>query len=74
MEDPPATDRGNSAESRGRALITVGQAKPLAHPAQDRCEQLHGRKLTTFADLEVHGGQFADPTARENEKGILKYK
>jgi 1-acyl-sn-glycerol-3-phosphate acyltransferase len=71
LEDHLRRIAGILQNAEARLLITVGQAKPLAHLLRARCEQL--QTVATVADLAVPGGQFARPAVSADATAFLQY-
>jgi len=71
LEDHLRRIAGILQNAEARLLITVGQAKPLAHLLRARCEQL--QTVATVADLAVPGGQFARPAVTADATAFLQY-
>src|SRR5882672_120345 len=71
LEDHLRRIAGILQNAEARLLITVGQAKPLAHLLRARCMTLHG--VSTVADLAVPGGQFARPAVTADATAFLQY-
>ncbi len=71
LEDHLRRIAGIIQNAEARLLITVGQAKPLAHLLRARCARL--RTVSTVADLAVPGGQFARPAVTADATAFLQY-
>jgi 1-acyl-sn-glycerol-3-phosphate acyltransferase len=71
LEDHLQRIAGILQNAQARLLITVGQAKPLAHLLRARCLAL--RTVATVADLAVPGGQLARPAVTSDATAFLQY-
>jgi 1-acyl-sn-glycerol-3-phosphate acyltransferase len=71
LEDHLRRIAGILQNAEARLLITVGQAKPLAHLLRPRCMSL--RTVATVADLALPGGQFARPAVMADATAFLQY-
>jgi 1-acyl-sn-glycerol-3-phosphate acyltransferase len=71
LEDHLRRVAGILQNAEARLLITVSQAKPLAHLLRARCVALD--TVATVADLAVPGGQFARPAIKADATAFLQY-
>jgi 1-acyl-sn-glycerol-3-phosphate acyltransferase len=71
LEDHLRRIAGILQNAEARLLITVGQAKPLAHLLRARCMTL--RTVATVADLAVPGERFARPAVTTDATAFLQY-
>ena len=71
LEDHLQRSAGILRNAEARLLITVTQAKPLAHLLRARCETLHA--IATVADLAVPCGQVARPAIDAESTVFLQY-
>jgi 1-acyl-sn-glycerol-3-phosphate acyltransferase len=71
LEDHLQRSAGILRNAEARLLITVTQAKPLAHLLRARCETLDA--IATVSDLAVSGGQVARPAISADSTVFLQY-
>ncbi len=71
LEDHLQRSAGILRNAEAKLLITVTQAKPLAHLLRARCKALH--TVATVSDLAVSGAQVAGPAINADSTAFLQY-